>query len=406
MHEFAAADAVAPTDPAPEFNIGVTAGDGAVWTVDEGTVVRRLGPGAGGLTALQARWVHPFNDAPFSGAGFPTTVGELDGKAVLIDSGGAVYLVDPATGDAQRIGDDPNSNAPPGGEAVVDGNQLFMTLAGALRAVDLPSGAVRWTDGGTSFVPNGPVVVGDEVILLRSVPHDDGSVDADVTAFDRESGKVRWTRRMTPAGNGPTLAGDVVVVGSPLSGLDPADGSVRWQVDPDRDVVGRPGYDAARDSVVAALRHIDGTNITIDLVSVDAKTGAEQWRVPLPGRPDFTEEVVVSGDLVLVPELGGPVAAFDATTGASKWQFAPPAPSRHLGIPTVENGQVWIFSSTAQVFVLDARNGTVLAQSSGLGSDIGNVFAPWGQRVRSVGGVFIAPIGAFVAAFDPPEAPS
>ena len=88
---------------------------------------------------------------------------------------------------------------------------------------------------------------------------------------------------MTPAGNGPTLAGDVVVVGSPLSGLDPADGSVRWQIDADSDVVGRPGYDAARNSVVAALRHIDGSNITVDLVSVDAKTGAEQWRVPLPG---------------------------------------------------------------------------------------------------------------------------
>jgi hypothetical protein len=29
-------------------------------------------------------------------------------------------------------------------------------------------------------------------------------------------------------------------------------------------------YDAARDSVVAALRHIDGSNITVDLVSVDA----------------------------------------------------------------------------------------------------------------------------------------
>ena len=386
----------------------MSVGDGAVWTVDEGTVVRRLGPGAGGLTALRKRGLGPPVQRPaVLGRRLPDDGRRAaDGKGVLVDSGGAVYLVDPSTGDAQRIGDDPNSNAPPGGDAVVDGDQLFMTLAGALRVVDLPSGAVQWTDSGTSFVPNGPVVVRDEVILLRSITNDDGSVDDDVTAFERDTGKVRWTRRMTPAGNGPTVAGDVVVVGSPLSGLDPTDGSVRWQVDPDRDVVGRPGYDAARDRVVAALRRIDGSNVTIDLVSVDAKTGAEQWRVPLPGRPDFTEEVVVSGDLVLVPELGGPIAAFDAATGASTWQFTPPAPSRHLGIPTVENGQVWMFSSTAQVFVLDARDGTVLAQSSGLGSDIGNVFAPWGQRVRSVGGVFIAPIGVFVAAFDPPAAPS
>jgi outer membrane protein assembly factor BamB len=406
VHEFPAADAVAPTDPAPGFTLGVTAGDGAVWAVDDATVVRRLGPGPGGLTALQARWVHPFTDAPFSGSGFPTTVGEFQGKAVLVDSGGAVYLVDPETGDPQRIGDDPESPSPASGDAVVDGDQLFMTLGGALRAIDLPSGALRWTDNGTTFVPNGPVVDGDKVIFLRSIPKDGGAVDADVTAFDRDTGDVLWTRHLTPAGNGPTLAGDVVVVGSPLSALDPADGSVRWQVEPDRDVVGRPGYDATRDRVVAALRHIDGNDITVDLVSVDAKTGAEQWRVPLPGRPDFTEEVVVSGDLVLVPELGGPIATFDAASGASKWQFAPPLPSRHLGIVTVENGQVWTFSSTAQVFVLDARDGAVLAQSSGLGSDIGSVFGPFGQRIRSVGGVFIAPVGPFVAGFDPPEAPS
>ena len=158
--------------------------------------------------------------------------------------------------------------------------------------------------------------------------------------------------------------------------------------------------------MIAALRRIDGSNITIDLVSVDTKTGSEQWRVPLPGRPDFTEEVVVSGDLVLVPETRRPrrgvrrdnrrvqVAVRSAGT------VAPPRdPDRRgrSGLDLLEHRP----GLRAQ-----RRDGTVLAQSSGLGSDIGNVFAPWGQRVRSVGGVSIAPIGAFVAAFDPPEAPS
>ncbi|HMK11300.1 MAG TPA: PQQ-binding-like beta-propeller repeat protein, partial [Acidimicrobiales bacterium] len=405
VKEFSAADAVAPTDPAPEFTLGVTEGGGAVWTVDDSAIVRRLGPGSGGLTALQARWVHPFTEAPFK-AGFPTTVGEFHGKAVLVDTGGAVYLVDPATGDPQRIGDDPESPSPAGGDAVVDGDQLFMTLGGALRAIDLPSGKLRWTDDGTSFVPNGPVVDADKVFFLRSITNADGSVDADVTAFDRDTGKVIWTRHMTPAGNGPTLAGDLVIVGSPLTALDPADGSIVWQAAQGRDVVGRPGFDSSRDAVIAAVRLINGNTASIDLISVDAKTGAEQWRAPLQGRPEFTEEITVAGDLVLVPELGGPIATFDAGTGASKWEFAPPLPSRHLGIVTVEDGQVWTFSSTAQVFVLDARDGAVLAQSSGLGSDIGSVFGPFGQRIRSVDGVFIAPLGPFVAGFDPPVAPS
>ncbi len=106
---------------------------------------------------------------------------------------------------------------------------------------------------------------------------------------------------------------------------------------------------------------------------------------------------------MVVPELGLPIVAFDASTGAERWRFAPRRPRADLGSVTVEDGQVWTFSSTAQVFVLDADDGSVLAQSSGLGSDVGDIFSPWGQRIRAVGDVFIAPIGPFVAGFDAPE---
>ncbi len=93
--ELAAQSASAPGDPAPDYRLGLTSAAGAAWSVDESAVVRRIGPGAGGLTALQARWVHTFTEPPFSGAGFPATVGEFQDRAVLMDAGGAVYLVDP-----------------------------------------------------------------------------------------------------------------------------------------------------------------------------------------------------------------------------------------------------------------------------------------------------------------------
>ena len=44
-------------------------------------VVRRIGPGPGGLTALQARWVHTFTEQPFSGRGLPRDGGRVPGPS-------------------------------------------------------------------------------------------------------------------------------------------------------------------------------------------------------------------------------------------------------------------------------------------------------------------------------------
>ncbi len=289
-----------------------------------------------------------------------------------------MYLVDPETGDFESIGDDPESAVPAGAAAVVDGDQLFMTLGGALRAVDLPSGAVRWTDETTGFVPNGPVVAGDEVIIQRVVNLDDDTITDDVIAYDRDSGDVRWTKRMPFAGSGPALVGDVLIASAPLSALDPTDGSVLWEVEPERDLVGNAAYDPERDLVLAVLRKFEGDTELIDLVAVDADSGEERWRTPLDAAPAFTESVTIEGDVVVVPELGFPVFGFDADTGAERWQFAPPPPSVHMGIATIEDGQVWVLTSTAQVFVLDALDGEVLAQSSGPGIDVGSFFSTMG----------------------------
>ena len=100
-----------------------------------------------------------------------------------------------------------------------------------------------------------------------------------------------------------------------------------------------------------------------------------------------------------------PVVGFDEVSGAELWQFTPPPPGRHVGTATIENGQVWMLSSNGRVFVLDASNGEVLAQSSGLPNDVSSFFAPWGMQPRSVDGVFIAPMAVILSAFDAPEAP-
>ena len=159
-----------------------------------------------------------------------------------------------------------------------------------------------------------------------------------------------------------------------------------------------------RDSSWPLLR-TGGQTFTQDLVAVDAETGEERWRTTIDGAPEFTEAVSVHDGLVVVPQAGLPVVGFDEATGTELWRFTPPPPGRHLGTATIENGQVWMLSSNGRVFVLDATNGEVLAQSSGLPNDVGSFFAPWGMQPRSVGGVFIAPMAVILSAFDVPEAP-
>src|SRR6185295_16301420 len=115
-------------------------------------------------------------------------------------------------------------------------------------------------------------------------------------AHDRVTGEERWTRRLTPAGSGPTAAGDLIIAGSPLTALDARDGSIVWQVEPDRGVIGAPGFDPDEGLVVAALR-TGGQTFTQDLVAVDAATGEERWRAPIDGAPEFTEAISVHDGL-------------------------------------------------------------------------------------------------------------
>lgn len=137
---------------------------------------------------------------------------------------------------------------------------------------------------------------------------------------------IVWERNLHQAGRDTAVAtapGHLVVHerGTRLVGLDPDDGSVRWDV---------PVGTWPRDLILAGPYCLVLPQNPSDLLCLDVHTGTLVWRVELAR---FSGNVVVAGDTVLA---GGwrdytPVRAFDLATGAPR-----PVPSRQ---PARENAR-------------------------------------------------------------------
>ena len=160
-----------------------------------------------------------------------------------------------------------------------NGRLYSIGMTGAVTAFDAASGKQLWQKPGSLPVPTytshafSPVVEGGTVIFHVG-GHDKGAL----TAYDVNTGAVRWTW----AGDGPGY-------GSPIVG---AFGGVRQIV----------------------------TITQGKLVGVDAGSGAPLWERPLVS-PNFTNSItpVKFGDSVIVWGHGGPMTAFTVARRDNKW---------------------------------------------------------------------------------------
>ncbi|MEV1121054.1 PQQ-binding-like beta-propeller repeat protein [Actinosynnema sp. NPDC049800] len=126
---------------------------------------------------------------------------------------------------------------------------------------------------------------------------------------------IGWERPLHQAGSGVDVAvgsGTLVVHerNTRLVGLDPEDGSVRWDV-----ATGR----WLRAMSVAGQRLLVLPQSTDELACLDLATGRDVWRV---GLRRWTGHLVVDGDLVLVGGWRGytPLRAVDVATGRTLWE--------------------------------------------------------------------------------------
>ena len=147
-----------------------------------------------------------------------------------------------------------------------------------------------------------------------------------------------------------------------LFALDPASGRTLWRYDSHRCAWASPAVASGLVFQTFLLRP-PGCRPDVDehglLVALDARTGAERWRVALP---PTESSPLVSGGLVWIGDWSGDVTAFDAGTGRRRWTFH--ADSAVKSSPSLADGRLFVGTYGGRLYALDPSTGTEIWHAS------------------------------------------
>ena len=208
-----------------------------------------------------------------------------------------------------------------------------------------------WIRSAPVVVDGVAYVVGN---LFGSAP--EGAGAGHVFALDATTGAERWRAKVVEASSGgeheyvevgnPAVADGMLYVGTAVE-VDVG----RAMPEPEVEIDPETGEATA----LAVEVETSGT-----LVALDARSGAEQWRVPT-GKSGWLSPAVADG--VVYVSVEGAVLALDALTGAERWRstVGGTEPSEDgevwLGSPAVGGGLVYVSEGAGIVHALDARTG-------------------------------------------------
>ena len=225
----------------------------------------------------------------------------------------------------------PHGPGPKSTPVFANGRLYSIGMTGVIRAVDAATGKELWRKPGSSDVPMytshafSPVIDGNQVIFHVG-GHDKGAL----TAFDLNTGDVRWTW----TGDGPGY-------GSPMIGT----------------------FGGTRQLVAITQGK---------LVGVDVSNGALLWERPFVSS-NFTNSItpVVHGDLVIGWGHNGPMTAVRPARVNGRWTTEmvwenPDLPGRMSNAVVIRDRMFGLTSRNAgQYFLLDPKTGKTLWLSEG-----------------------------------------
>lgn len=390
------------TDGLTTLSHGPAVGGDALWISDNQATLRRLGPrsGADRPAPLSLTWLRRMIEPPFQRANFRNTAVDYGGQAVVLDTRGNIFGLDPTTGDGRRIGALVAAGPLSGAEPMLAGHTLLVVAGGNLVATDLHTGQEIWRyRAGTSLRP--PTVAGEIALWLHvnDAAAGEGALDgaAALSAISLNDGSLLWQTPVEASlgAGGTVVSGDTVFVSTPPMALDLATGRPRWRatlLDPS---IGGPVVDERGQTYFVGVLDMKAGSGAI--VALDASNGQERWRAPL--KDDvlmITEAPSLEHGVLVVPGLRGQVVAFDTSTGTERWRFKPPADL--LGSISAIDGLVWMMLEDSRVLALRVQDGTIAASFTALQMNLdGQGLA---QRPQSVGSHVIIPAGGIVLAFE------
>ncbi len=285
---------------------------------------------------------------------FPLTT-SVNGNVVTVAGGdGAITQLDAATG---RVLWQANAGAPVSAGVGSDGKLVsvitqtneVVTFAGAASAL--------WRQKLTAQSYTAPFVAGGRVFVLAA--------DRSVSAYDGQTGRRLWNQQrpgepLVLRQSGVMLAvGDTLVVGlaGRLVGLNPGNGSVRWEA-PIATPRGTNDVERLVDLVGSVSRvgnSVCARAFQARVGCVDAERGTVLWTRPASGAEG------VHGDerLVFGTESDGKVVAWRRDTGERAWQVDRLL-YRGLTAPLALGRSVIVGDGTGLVHMLSREDGTPL----------------------------------------------
>lgn len=315
---------------------------------------------------------------------FPLDVNVSGTTAVLAGNDGTVAAIDARTGaDLWRT----NVGAPIAAGVGSDGKVAAVVTQSNI-VVALQDGREIWRQKLNAQVYTAPFVGGGRVFVLAA--------DRSISAFDGQTGRKLWTQQrpnepLVLRQSGVMLAvGDTLVVGfsGRLAGLNPGNGSVRWEApiasprginDVERlvDLVGR----VSRDGDVVCARAFQAS-----VGCVNTARGNLLWTKPANG----SEGIQGDDRFLFGTESDGVVQAWRRTDGERAWT-TDSLRFRHLTAPLVVGRSIAIGDFTGFIHLLSREDGSALGRLSTDGSAIAAAPALAGNTLIAVtrnGGVF------------------
>jgi outer membrane protein assembly factor BamB/streptogramin lyase len=170
-----------------------------------------------------------------------------------------------------------------------------------------------------------------------------GAVDGRFRAFDLRRGLDLWSTQIHVAWSSPSIAGDLVIVGTEdrdLVAVHRDNGVVAWRVPLDAFVAGSPAVVGDRLYVATSSAQSHGRAVagaTGKVIALDLVTHTIAWQEDLPG--PSTRSIAVADSVLVVPTDVGIAVAFDATTGGELWRFPIPP---FADTPVIAAGKVFL----------------------------------------------------------------
>ncbi len=281
--------------------------------------------------------------------------------------------------------------------AVVGGTVFVASVDGTVHAIELSSGARRWSadlgaevEAATPLVVGGRVVVGDQSGVVHALDQAAGTelwratVDGPIAgavaeaaglivlatesgsayALEPSSGEIRWRTGLT-GGVSRSIAATDELVYCPVSGgllvaLRTADGSVAWEARVAAD--GDGGTPTVAAGLVYAATGLDTDDLVAQgIVALDAGSGEERWRHASSDGVVMYAPAVADGTAYIVAQ-DERLIAVDALSGEVRWTARTEAPNDSLA--SVWHTTIYVATNGGTVQALDAGNGALRWQAA------------------------------------------